>query len=310
MTTDNKLVRRWRDNSRLGINHHLLFPASFDSADVHLATLPVPLGMEVFSIVDCMIPDARHEEQAVALIRASGKEAIYNCPLMTGPGLNPHGADESARARAEAEVRRHIDRAKRLGSRRMVVASGADPGPSLRAEETERFVSYMQRLCAYAGPELTLMIEPFDRSIGKNLLIGPTREAVSVVEEVRAAGFANVGILMDMGHVPLMEETFRHAVATAGSLIRHVHLGSCVKRDPADPLYGDMHPPWGYPGGENDVAETVEFLRCLGESGYFDGAEPASLTLEMRPYPGVSEPDSVAAMLRKLDEAWEALARG
>lgn len=292
---------------KLGINHHLLFPASFESAEVHLNSLPVVLGMQAFDVVDCLIPSREVEERETALIAASGKEPIYNCPLMTVPGLNPHGSDATVRERTIAEVRVHIDRAKRIGARKMVVASGADPGPALRAAETERFVAYMIRQCRYAGPELCLMIEPFDRSIGKNLLIGPTLEAVAVVEAVKQAGCPNIGILMDMGHVPLMEESFRHAVTTAGRHIRHVHLGSCVMRDPQDPLYGDMHPPWGYPGGENDVSETVEFLRCLREIGYLDGEEPATVTLEMRPYPGMSETDSVAVFLQKLEKAWEEL---
>ena len=228
---------------------------------------------------------------------------------MTGPQHNPHSPDRTIRERTMTEVSKHIDRAKRAGARKMVVASGVDPGLELRAEETKRYIDTMISLCRYAGPSLCLMIEPFDRSIGKNLLIGPTVEAVAVVEAVLEAGCDNIGLLIDMGHIPLMGETFSHAVSTAGRHIRHVHLGSCVMRNPEDPLYGDMHPPWGYEGGENDVAETIQFLRCLQDIGYFESAEPATLTLEMRPYPGISEIDSAAIFISKLEQAWEALER-
>lgn len=288
---------------QLGVNHHLLFPASFQSTSVHMDTLPIVLGMPAFELVDCFIPNDDIGEVEEPMIVASGKEPIYNCPLMVGATLNPHSPDSAIRMATRQEAFAHIDRAKRIGARKMVVASGVDPGVAERGRETKLFIDYMTELCEYAGPDLCLMIEPFDRSIGKNLLMGPTHEVVAVVETVKARGFENVGILMDMGHVPLMEESFAHAVATAGPHIRHVHLGSCVMRDPSDPLYGDMHPPWGYPGGENDVAEAVEFLRCLRDIGYFDGTEPATVTLEMRPYSDKIETDSVAIFLRKLDEA-------
>lgn len=294
---------------RLGINHHLLYPASLDSPAAHRDTLPEALALPGFELVDCFVPAAKgyDEARALALIAASGREPIYNCPLMIGEGRGPHHPDADIRARTKEEMRRHIDRARAAGARKMVVASGADPGPARRAEEMAVFIGYMLELCAYAGPNLCLMIEPFDRSIGKNLLIGPTVEAVAVVEAVRSAGLDNISILMDMGHVPLMGESFRHAVAKAGSHIKHVHLGSCSMRDPGDPLYGDMHPPWGYAGGENDTAEAAKFLRCLIDIGYFEGDDPATMTLEMRPYPGMTESESAALFRRKLDEAWKEL---
>lgn len=278
-----------------------------DSPAVHRDTLPEALGLEGFELIDCFIPNVEAEARAIALTAASGREPIYNCPLMIGEGRGPHHPDAEVRKRTKEEVRRHIHHAHALGASKMVVASGADPGLARRAEETAAFIGYMIELCAYAGPDLSLLIEPFDRSIGKNLLIGPTVEAVAVVEAVRAAGLDNIGILMDMGHVPLMGESFSHAVAKAGSHIKHVHLGSCVMRDPRDPLYGDMHPPWGYAGGENDTAEAASFLRCLIDIGYFEGEAPATMTLEMRPYPGMTERESSALFRRKLDEAWKEL---
>ncbi|THF80302.1 sugar phosphate isomerase/epimerase family protein [Cohnella fermenti] len=298
-----------RPHYRLGINHHLLYPASLDSASAHGDSLAEALALPGFEVTDCYVPSSGEEAQtrAIARIAASGREPIYNCPLMLGPDWGPHHPDVVVRERTRDEAKRHIDRAKSIGARKMVVASGDDPGPERREEEMALMIAYMIDLCAYAGAGLCLMIEPFDRSIGRNLLIGPTVEAVAVVEAVRSAGCENIGLLVDMGHIPLMGESFRHAVATAGRHIRHVHLGSCVMRDSRDPLYGDMHPPWGYPGGENDVAEAAEFLRCLIDAGYFEveGEESPTLTLEMRPYPGMTERSSAELFIRKLEQAWQ-----
>lgn len=268
------------------------------------------LELPEFEAVDMFVPeDGECLEQAISLVSRSGKEPIYNCPLMLAADRNPHAMEAGIRELTLEAAKRHVDRAKRLQAAKMVVASGADPGPELREVQTGYFIGYLVELCRYAGPELVLLIEPFDRSIGKNLLIGPTAEAVAVVEAVQHRGVPNIGLLTDMGHVPLMLETFEHAMSTAMPHVRHVHLGSCYMLDPTDPMYGDMHPPWGYPGGANDVGELVEFLRTLFQTGYLgngSGTRP-TVSFEMRPYPGESETGSMSVFLDKLEEAWSRL---
>jgi len=276
-----------------------------EDSGFHLESLPGVLRLREFDVVDCYIPCQSVEREEVDYIVASGKEPIYNCPLFITPELNPHSPNIAIREKTFAAVVEHIDRAKKIAAHKIVVASGVDPGEGNRDAEKKWFIEYLTRICAYAGPKLCVMIEPFDRSIGKNLLIGPTEEAVKIVEAVQGSGHDNIGLLMDMGHIPLMGETFEHAVKAAGHHIRHVHLGSCVMKDRNDPLYGDMHPPWGYPGGENDVREATAFLKCLVESGYINGETKATLTLEMRPYPGRDELDSLQRMQEKLEQAWE-----
>ncbi|MGG1516469.1 TIM barrel protein [Paenibacillus oryzisoli] len=302
------MQQSYRNYFKLGINHHLLFPASFDSAEAHRVSLPEVLSYPEFEVIDLFVSEeADIAVEQIRQVRDSGRIPVYNCPLLSGPRLNPNSPDEAIRNETVAAAASHLQRAQAIGAKKAVIASGPNPGPAQIAEQTEAFVDYVAKLCA-AVPELTLMIEPFDRSIGKNLLIGSTREAAEVVRRVQEAGKPNIGLLIDMGHVPLMEETFAQAVADSSSYIRHVHLGSCVKRDPADPLYGDMHPPWGYPGGENDVPELVEFLKALFASGYLGSSgERPTVTLEMRPYPGRSERESVDIFLEKLEKAWRAV---
>lgn len=295
---------RWSTFVKLGINHHLLYPASMESSDVHRATLPELLRDDRFEVIDLFVPDEATFAEEAPLIRASGKQVVYNCPLMNGEGRSPHSPDRDVRERTLQAVKRHVDRAVRLGADKMVVASGVDPGAEHRGRETDEFARYLQQLCAYAPDDLLLLIEPFDRSIGKNLLIGPTAEAARLVERVRGNGLANLGLLTDMGHVPLMEETFREAVRVSAPFLHHIHLGSCVMRDSNDPLYGDMHPPWGYPGGENDVAETAAFLEELFAAGYLGEGRRPTVTFEMRPYPGLTESESIELFLAKFNEAW------
>ncbi|THF73595.1 sugar phosphate isomerase/epimerase family protein [Cohnella fermenti] len=315
------MSQAWRHSFRLGINHHLLFPASLANAEAHRATLPEVLGYTEFELVDMMSwEDGAALERQRRLVETSGKEPIYNCPLMNALGRNPHSPVEAEREAALAEMQSHLQRAKTLGARKAVIASGPNAPASQRDRQTELFVRYVAELCG-RHPELTLMIEPFDSSIGKNLLIGPTHEAADVVERVRRLGLANIGLLIDMGHVPLQGETFGEALRAAAPYIGHVHLGSCIMRDPAHPLYGDNHPPWGDPQGENDVPEASRFLRGLLEVGYLkdgpgadtgqdaghcseDRTQLPTVTLEMRPYTDRTERDSVERFLEKLDDAW------
>lgn len=298
----------WRNYLRLGINHHLLYPAVFESTIEHRDTIGRLLDMPQFDVVDMFVPeDGELLRYEADLVRRSGKSIVYNCPLMTGLGRNPHSPDAAVREATQYEVQRHVDRARQLGASTMVVASGADPGSHARAAQTELFISYLTRLCQYAAPDIELLIEPFDRSIGKCLLIGPTTEAVDVVKRVRRNGAANIGLLVDMGHVPLMNETFSEAVRTAAPYMKHIHLGSCVMRNEQDPLYGDMHPPWGYAGGENDVPELAAFLQELMDCDYLHEGGRRTVTFEMRPYPGKSEEESIALFFKKWNEAWRKL---
>ena len=59
-------------------------------------------------------------------------------------------------------------------------------------------------------------------------------------------------------------------------------------RDPCLPSYGDKHPRFGAPLGENDTEALAEFLTVLFEIGYFPeaGPDPAPVvTFEVRPLP-------------------------
>ena len=304
--------------ARLGINHHLLFPDSFTDAEFHEQTLPRALAIDGFEVVDLFVAceDAERGRREVELIRASGKAVIYNFPLLITGGLNPSSPDSAVRERTLAAARPHAAAARAVGARKAVVASGRDPGEGARAEGRKAFASFLCALCGEVGPGVRVLIEPFDRSIGKNLLIGPTHDAADVVRAVRAAGSANVGILLDMGHLPLMEEGFRDALAACGGLVEHVHLGSCVRGDPESPYYGDMHPPLGLPGGEHDEDEVADFLAALLEAGYLSRKHAAkrtpredmpTLTIEARPYPGVGEEESAHVMLEKVKRAWSRL---
>ena len=74
--------------------------------------------------------------------------------------------------------------------------------------------------------------------------------------------------------------------------------------------YGDQHPGFGVPGGENDVAELVEYLKVLFKIGYFSKSLPTPMpvvTFEAKPR-SFETPEVVTANLKRVwKEAWAKL---
>ena len=73
--------------------------------------------------------------------------------------------------------------------------------------------------------------------------------------------------MYDLSHQPLLDEQALPALSTLKDYLVHAHVGNCVK---AAELagYGDQHPRFGFPGGENGVPELVDFLQALFAVGY------------------------------------------
>jgi len=297
----------YTDYFKLGINHHLLFPQAQDDWDLHEQTLKKLAGMEIFEVLDLFLPlEAERQRREVDIIWASGKEVVYNCPLLgLEPGMDPNSSNPEIYTRTLQRACAHLEAAHRAGGPRMNIASGPDPGPAERPAAKACFVEFLCELGREAAErELMVLIEPFDRSIGKNFLIGPTAEAAEIVERVHQEGVESIALMLDMGHVPLLEEDNHQAFQISAPYLHHTHVGSCVKHDPNNEFYGDKHPPWGLDEGECDVPELVEFFDAAFEVGYLHSGRRATVTLEMQPYPGLSAEESIDIWLEKLDQAW------
>jgi hypothetical protein len=81
-------------------------------------------------------------------------------------------------------------------------------------------------------------------------------------------------------------------------------MGNCVVKSPDMPAYGDAHPRFGFPGGENDVAELAAYLRVLKDIGFLNKENPPIVSFEVKPF-GDEDPDVVVANAKRtLNEAW------
>ena len=290
----------------LGINHHLIFPDSMSDPEIHEQTLPDVLSWPEFDVVDlfCSGDDDQMMREA-EYIRASGKTVVYNSPLLYQiEGCDPNSTDPETVTATREVAQRHLDAAEACGADKINIASGQMPTADNLEDAWDGWIAFLTWFGKEAEEhDLRVVIEPFDSSIGKNLLIGPTADAVRSVEEVRNLGVESVGLMVDMGHLPIMNESFSHALAFSRPYLWHIHLGSAVIKDPTHPMYGDCHPPIELPGGEHDVHDLARFLAELDHVGYF--AEPdVTMTIEMQPYPGKTPRESALKAVELVKEAW------
>ena len=155
-----------------------------------------------------------------------------------------------------ATLKEGIDEAYEIGAEGFAYLSGK------YAEETKEasyaaLLTSTRELCAYAAAKgsMPVNLEVFDYDIDKKSLIGPTELALRFAREVRK-DHGNFGLLVDLSHIPMYYESAEQSILPIRDLIRHVHIGNTVIKDPSLTGYGDTHPRFGFDGGENDVRQV------------------------------------------------------
>lgn len=296
-----------RPTYHLGIHHHQLYSDGIVNDEIHERTLGELLAWPEFSVVDmyCAGSTAQQAREA-AMVRASGKTAVYNIPLFDKMhGCDPNATDSATITRTRDTVLPHLDAAADAMAMMTSIPSGLNPAPWAHGQLAEGWLDFLSWFGLEVGNRgMDALIEPYDAHIGKNIMVGPTRYAVHSIEAMRAQGIDNVYLMVDMGHLPITGESFAHALGLSAPYLRHIHLGNAIIRDPMHPWYGDCHSPLGLPEGEYNLQELADFLGTLRGVGYFKNHH-ASLTLEMRPYPMLDQRRSVDCWLQMLNEAWE-----
>lgn len=296
-----------REYARLGLVHHMLYPRCTADPDYHVRTLREFVERDDIETFDyCFPPDPRLRVEAIPAVRDCGKTNIaYATHLFPFKRLSfcLPGPDERAEAWALAEDM--IDAAVVGGAEYFVFASGGPTPAEAGAAHREAFRDFCIRLCSRLKPHgILALLEPFDTTVDKKYLYGSTRDCVDVIESLRS-GTGNLGIELDLAHVPLMGESFEQAIRTTAPHLERVHLGNCVLRNTDHPLYGDTHPPIGIDGGEIDVPEVAEILGLLLEIGFLDRDRRGSLVVEMTPWPGRGVEETVRDSFERLAKAWD-----
>ena len=291
---------------RMGIVHFMAFPelgageGPWEETVRHIAMDPFFSVLELTRIVD---PKAR--DRVKKLIEEAGLSVGYAAhPAILGQGLDINSLDEKHRVSACAVLKQHLDEAIYMGAENFVLMSGRDPGDEKRPRAVRALVRSMEELCAYStekgGP--TVVIESFDRNVDKCCLLGPTTLAREVAQAVRSE-HDNFGLMVDLGHIPLLKESPRQALEPVKEYLSHIHLGNAVL-DKSCAGYGDNHPIFGMPGSANGLPEMIDFLKTLLDVGYLDGRSHPIVSFEIKPLEGQNSLAIIAHAKRIMTRAW------
>ena len=300
----------WHRYLRLGIVHFMAFPEVMRGEGPYTDTIHQIARDEFFTAIEVgWAHDAAERAAAAAVLRESHLSvgfAAQSALLTTKSDLN--ALDEAARRKAVALVEGCIDQAVEFGARRVAVLSGPYPGPSDEAKAKDRLVESLKELSAYGRDrQIAITLETFDRTIEKKALAGPTKFCVEVSEAVRRH-YPEFGLMLDLSHMPLLNETPRESLTVGRDHLVHAQIGNCVMKDPKHPAYGDQHPRFGIAGGENDTPDVVEYLRVLFEIGFLGKtAQRPFLSFEVKPLPGEDAAAVIAGTKRVFADAWAEL---
>lgn len=269
----------------LGVNHMFLYPESMTDGNAHTKSLEKLADSPLVDALDCWVW-ASHAKEEIEILKSCGKQINYNIGDRFGeaPAI-PASADFQQRAWAMNVLRREVDFAVESGAKKLIFSSGADVSEN-RTDAKARYVDFVLELSQYVPKEICMALEPGDWDIDKHFLLGPLNEAYECVEIWQKEGL-NIGILLDMGHIPQLYETLQSAVEKTAPLLKHIHLGNCVLKNPNNPFYGDKHVCWGAEDGEYDENDGTAFIKLLYQAGYFHRGEPQTVSFEMRPLTGM-----------------------
>jgi sugar phosphate isomerase/epimerase len=290
---------------QVGIVHFMAYPECLKGEGPIYDTLTKIVEDEFFSAVEITwIKDPAERQRVKTLLATSHLTVGYGAqPCLLSQKLNLNHFDPAERQRAVDQVKACIDEAAEVGAGAVAVLSGADPG-ARRAEAFTLLVESVLTLCAHAKPKgIRFVLESFDSKYDKKCLIGPAKDALALCKAVRKT-HKDFGIMVDLSHLPIQDESPRKALGTLKKEnIAHIHLGNSVKQ-PGHPAYGDQHPRFGLPGGENDVPQVTEFLKALCEIGYLGKGRRPVVAFEVNPLPGETSGAVIANAKRTLLEAW------
>ncbi|HIE52286.1 MAG TPA: sugar phosphate isomerase/epimerase [Armatimonadetes bacterium] len=303
----------------LGLVHPMAFPETMQGKGPVVETVARLVNDEFFGAIEITsIPNPEVRGQVASLLQQSGMDVIFAAqPQLLMAKLDLNALEAGPREPAMARMKECVDEAYEVGARIMALMSGPDPGEAQREAAKEVLVAALKEICLYAQERATdyvmsISLENFDREVDKKSLIGPTAEAVEIAKQVREE-CQNFGLLVDLSHLPLLQEDAAETLSTAADYLIQIHVGNCVLRQPDHPAYGDQHPRFGIPGGENEVEELRYFLETLIYTGYFQQVLPTRMpvvSFEVKPLPGESSEAVIANAKRTFLRAWAQIGEG
>lgn len=295
--------------ARVGVIHFKAFPGLEAGVGPIVETLEKISADEFWTAVEVgWIKDFRTRNTARAILDQSHLSVAFATqPRILQGKLNLNAFDIKERNAAIAAVKNSIDEAYDLGAEVVRLIAGKDPGDEKRPEAKKLLIDSLHQILEYGKEEgdIKFTLKLFDRDFDKKNLIGPTPDALEIVQAVQPH-HPNFSLLVDLSHYPLLNETPAESIPLLKDYLTSVHIGNTVKRDRKHPAYGDIQPRFGIPGGETDLPEVVDFFRVLDANGFFDQDERPIISAEVRPVLAGETSDLILANAKRvIRDAWE-----
>ncbi|MFD2932796.1 sugar phosphate isomerase/epimerase family protein [Spirosoma flavum] len=291
---------------KVGLVHFMAFPETMKGEGPIFETIKKVVLDEYFTAIEITtVKDIDVRRKVKSLLESSHMTIAYAAqPRLLTTGLNLNDTNEEGRQRALANVKEGIDEAYEIGATGFSFLSGKYD-EARREEALELLVKSTNEICAYTKSkgDMKVSLEVFDYDVDKRSLIGPADLALRYVQEVRKE-HDHFGLMVDLSHIPLIHETIEESLLPVKDYITHAHIGNCVVKSPDMPAYGDVHPRFGFPNGENDVAEVTHYLKVLLEIGYLNTETPPIVSFEVKPFGDEDSDVVIANAKRTLNAAW------
>ncbi|MDB5248613.1 MAG: Xylose isomerase protein barrel [Segetibacter sp.] len=291
---------------KVGLVHFMAYPATIKGEGPILETIRKLALDDYFNAIEITtIKDPEERKAVKKMLDTSHMTVAYGAqPRLLTTGLNINDLNEEGRLKALQNLKEGIDEAYEIGATGFAFLSGKYE-EATKDDSYQALIKSTKEICAYVKSKgnMTVALEVFDYDVDKKSLVGPADIALRYAKEIREE-HEHFGLMVDLSHIPLIHETIEESLLPVKDYIIHAHIGNCVVKSPEMPGYGDLHPRFGFPNGENDVDEVVDYLRVLLQIGFLNDKKPPIVSFEIKPF-GDEDPDIVIANAKRtLNEAW------
>ena len=298
---------RVQDRADVGIVAFMIYPEIGGGSGALGDIYEYLASLDYFQLLEIThIEDEAVRAKCRQTVAAAGKSVAFGAhPAILMNKLDLGHGDAGERQKAVDAVKGAIDEAYGWGAAGLAFLSGLDPGASERSRAIGHTVDSVLQLCDHAADQgdMPLLLEAFDRApYAKNCLLGPSEEVAEFALQVRKT-HPSFGVLVDQAHMTLLEERTEDCLGVLREFLVHAHVGNCVISHPDHEAYGDNHPRFGIPEGENGLDELAEFLAGLASIGYFAG-DKKGLSFELKPCSGETAEEIISESTSLLDAAW------
>ncbi|QJW46537.1 sugar phosphate isomerase/epimerase [bacterium BFN5] len=296
-----------RQYMKVGLIHFMAYPAVIKGEGPIEETLYKIAVDDYFEVAEITwMKDPATRKRVKKMIETAHLTVTYGAqPRLLTTGLNINDLNEAGRQQALASLKEGIDEAYEMGATAFAFLSGKYPEEA-KEEAYQALVQSTKEICAYAKAKgnMRIALEVFDYDVDKKSIIGPVALAKRFAAEITAE-YDNFGLMVDLSHLPLLHETPEESLIPIKDYIIHAHMGNCVVKDSSYPAYGDAHPRFGFPNGENDVEELAAYLRVLLSIGFLNKQNRPIVSFEVKPFEDEDSDLVIANAKRVLNLAWD-----